>query len=270
MKFQTIESLSDKRAEIFAQLTESQLRNRIEPEQGIFIAESPKVISRALRAGLFPVALLCEEKHIAGDAAEVINEIVRRNPEATLLTGNPKILSELTGYRLTRGVLCAMRRPAPLPISTLLEGASRVAVLEEISDAVNVGAIIRSAAALGIDAIVLDPQSCDPLNRRVVRVSMGNIFSIKWGVVENPVNVLQEAGFKCAAMALRHDTISLDSPLLEDEPKLAIVLGNEGEGLKTSTISACDYTIKIPMREGVDSLNVAAAAAIAFWQLRKI
>lgn len=269
MNFRKIESLSDPDAEIFAQLTENQLRNRVEADQGIFIAESPKVIARALRASIFPLALLCERKHITGDASGVIAGIVKANPHAALLTGESEVLKELTGYRLTRGVLCAMRRPALPTLSALLDGAARVAVLEEISDAVNVGGIIRSAAALEIDALLLDTKSCDPLNRRAVRVSMGNIFSLRWGVAQNPVRELREHGFKCAAMALRQDTISLDSPLLKDESRLAIVLGNEGSGLRESTIAECDYTVKIPMKEGVDSLNVAAAAAIAFWQLAK-
>lgn len=267
MIIHNIESLAHPGVEVYSSLTDTRMRDCSEKERGIFIAESPKVIKRALAAGIKPISLLCERKHIEGDAAEVISIIDSIDPSLPLFTGERGVLQNLTGYKLTRGVLCAMVRPEPIDASELLSGARRVAVLEEISDAVNIGAIIRSAAALDIDAVIIDSGSCHPLNRRAVRVSMGNVFLIPWLVCDNPVSLLHEHGFKCAALALRDDNVSVGDPVLREEPRLAIVLGNEGDGLRRETIERCDYCVKIPMRPGVDSLNVAAAAAVAFWQL---
>ena len=258
--------------DLFCRLTEAQLRNRLEPEKGVFIAESPTVIGLALDAGCEPLALLTERKFIEGKAAEVID----RCGGVPIYTGEREVLAGLTGYELTRGVLCAMRRPAPRDFREIAAGARRVAVLENVVDSTNVGAIIRSAAALGIDAVLLTPSCCDPLNRRAVRVSMGTVFQIPWAYIgEDParwpnpgLTWLRELGFKTAAMALREDSISIDDAGLAAEPKLAIVLGTEGTGLTRRTIADCDYTVRIPMQHVVDSLNVAAASAVAFWELR--
>ena len=258
--------------DLFCRLTEAQLRNRLEPEKGVFIAESPTVIGLALDAGCEPLALLTERKFIEGKAAEVID----RCGGVPIYTGEREVLAGLTGYELTRGVLCAMRRPAPRDFREIAAGARRVAVLENVVDSTNVGAIIRSAAALGIDAVLLTPSCCDPLNRRAVRVSMGTVFQIPWAYIgEDParwpnpgLTWLRELGFKTAAMALREDSVSIDDAGLAAEPKLAIVLGTEGTGLTSRTIADCDYTVRIPMQHGVDSLNVAAASAVAFWELR--
>ena len=258
--------------DLFCRLTEAQLRNRLEPEKGVFIAESPTVIGLALDAGCEPLALLTERKFIEGKAAEVID----RCGGVPIYTGEREVLAGLTGYELTRGVLCAMRRPAPRDFREIAAGARRVAVLENVVDSTNVGAIIRSAAALGIDAVLLTPSCCDPLNRRAVRVSMGTVFQIPWAYIgEDPawwpnpgLTWLRELGFKTAAMALREDSVSIDDAGLAAEPKLAIVLGTEGTGLTRCTIADCDYTVRIPMQHGVDSLNVAAASAVAFWELR--
>lgn len=256
----------------FARLTEAQLRNRLEPEKGIFIAESPKVITRALDAGYEPVSLLMERKHIEGDA----RDILARCGDIPVYTADRALLAELTGYELTRGVLCAMRRPRLLSVEELCANARRVAVLEGIVDTTNAGAIFRSAAALNMDAVLLTPTCCDPLNRRAVRVSMGTVFQVPWTRIgEEPsqwpqpgVERLQKLGFKTVAMALTDNSVSIDDPALMAEDKLAIVLGTEGDGLADSTIAACDYTVRIPMSHQVDSLNVAAASAVAFWQLR--
>ena len=258
--------------DLFCRLTEAQLRNRLEPEKGVFIAESPTVIGLALDAGCEPLALLTERKFIEGKAAGIID----RCGGVPIYTGEREVLAGLTGYELTRGVLCAMRRPAPRDFREIAAGARRVAVLENVVDSTNVGAIIRSAAALGIDAVLLTPSCCDPLNRRAVRVSMGTVFQIPWAYIgEDPVlwphpglAWLRELGFKTAAMALREDSVSIDDAGLAAEPKLAIVLGTEGTGLTSRTIADCDYTVRIPMQHGVDSLNVAAASAVAFWDLR--
>ena len=267
-----IRDLSAPELEPFARLTEAQLRNRREPEKGIFIAESPKVIARALDAGYAPVSLLMEEKHIEGDAREVI----ARCGNCPVYTAPREILEQLTGYRLTRGVLCAMgRRPLPT-VEELCQNARRVAVLEGIVDTTNVGAIFRSAAALEVDAVLLTPTCCDPLNRRAVRVSMGTVFQVPWTRIgdspadwpEKGLERLKALGFRTAAMALSDDSVSIDDPDLVREEKLAIILGTEGDGLAATTIAGCDYTARIPMRAGVDSLNVAAASAIAFWTLR--
>lgn len=258
--------------DLFCRLTEAQLRNRLEPEKGIFIAESPTVIGLALDAGCEPLALLTERKFIEGKAAGIID----RCGGVPIYTGEREVLAGLTGYELTRGVLCALRRPAPRDFREIAAGARRVAVLENVVDSTNVGAIIRSAAALGIDAVLLTPSCCDPLNRRAVRVSMGTVFQIPWAYIgEDPdrwpnpgLTWLRELGFKTAAMALREDSVSIDDAGLTAEPKLAIVLGTEGTGLTRRTIADCDYTVRIPMQHGVDSLNVAAASAVAFWELR--
>lgn len=261
-----IDSLSVAGVEVFASLTEAQLRNRLEPGKGVFIAESPKVIKVAIEAGYEPLAMLCERRHVAGDAAELIAMCGHDMP---VYVGDRELLASLTGYVLTRGVLCAMRRPPHKPLSEVVAGASRVAVIDGVVDTTNIGAIFRSAAALGIDAVVLTRSSCDPLNRRAVRVSMGSVFLVPWtwlGDNETPSD-LRPLGFKTVAMALRNDSVALDDPALAAEPKLAIVLGTEGDGLADNVISGADYTVKIPMFHGVDSLNVAAASAVAFWEL---
>ena len=267
-----ITDLSRPELDVYLRLTEAQLRCRLEPEKGIFIAESPTVIGLALENGCQPLSLLMERRFIEGKASEII----RRCGEIPVYTGERELLAGLTGYELTRGVLCAMRRPQPARFEALCTGARRVAVLESIVDATNVGAIIRSAAALGIDAVLLTPNCCDPLNRRAVRVSMGTVFQIPWAYIgqnagEWPhpgIDRLREMGFRTAAMALREDAAPIDDPRLAAEEKLAIVLGTEGTGLARTTIADCDYTVRIPMQHGVDSLNVAAASAVAFWQLR--
>ena len=257
----------------YARLTQHQLRNRLEPEKGIFIAESPKVIDRALDAGYKPVSLLMERKQITGPAAGILS----RCGDAPVYTADREMLAELTGFELTRGVLCAFRRPAPRPVEELCKNARRVAVLEGIVDSTNVGAIFRSAAALNMDAVLINPSCCDPLCRRAVRVSMGTVFQVPWGQLgetpadwpEKGMDILHSLGFKTAAMALSDRSVSIDDEQLAKEPKLAIVLGTEGDGLAADTIASCDYTVKIPMSHGVDSLNVAAASAVAFWQLGK-
>lgn len=257
----------------YARLTQNQLRNRLELEKGIFIAESPKVIDRALDAGYKPVSLLMERKQITGPAAGILS----RCGDAPVYTADREMLAELTGFELTRGVLCAFRRPAPRPVEELCKNARRVAVLEGIVDSTNVGAIFRSAAALNMDAVLINPSCCDPLCRRAVRVSMGTVFQVPWGQLgetpadwpEKGMDILHSLGFKTAAMALSDRTVSIDDEQLAKEPKLAIVLGTEGDGLAADTIASCDYTVRIPMSHGVDSLNVAAASAVAFWQLGK-
>ena len=257
----------------YARLTQNQLRNRLEPEKGIFIAESPKVIDRALDAGYEPVSLLMERRQITGPAAGILS----RCGDAPVYTADRELLAALTGFELTRGVLCAFRRPAPRPVEELCRDARRVAVLEGIVDSTHVGAIFRSAAALNMDAVLINPSCCDPLCRRAVRVSMGTVFQVPWGQLgdspadwpEKGMDVLHALGFKTAAMALSDRSVSIDDEQLAREPKLAIVLGTEGDGLAASTIASCDYTVKIPMSHGVDSLNVAAASAVAFWQLGK-
>lgn len=256
----------------FARLTEAQLRNRLEPEKGIFIAESPKVITRALKAGYEPLALLTERKHLGGQAKELVASL----GDVPVYTADDDLLENLTGYALTRGVLCAMRR-RPLPtVEELCRDAKRIAVLESIVDATNVGAIFRSAAALGIDAVLVTPTCCDPLYRRAARVSMGTVFQVPWTRIgetaadwpEQGMERLRAMGFQTAAMALSDDSVSVEHPALQQAEKLAIVLGTEGDGLCADTIADCDYVVRIPMREGVDSLNVAAASAVAFWELR--
>lgn len=259
-----IDSLSHPGTEVFSTLTEAQLRNNIEPEKGIFIAESPKVINVALNAGYQPVSLLCERKHIDGDAADIIS----RCGDIPVYTGTRDLLAQLTGYTLTRGVLCAMRRPAPLSMEEVCRDARRIVVINGVVDTTNIGAIFRSAAALGIDAVLLTRNSCDPLNRRAVRVSMGSVFLVPWTWMDGTLTDLNQLGFRTAAMALTENSVSIDHPSLTAEPKLAIVMGTEGDGLPKETIAEADYVVRIPMSHAVDSLNVAAAAAVAFWELR--
>lgn len=249
---------------MFGTLTEAQLRNRLEPDKGVFIAESPKVIKVALDAGYEPLALLCERKHINGDAADIIS----RCGDIPVYTSDRELLARLTGYVLTRGVLCAMRRPVSRSMEEVCRGARRIVVIDGVVDTTNIGAIFRSAAALDIDAVLLTRNSCDPLNRRAVRVSMGSVFLVPWTWLDGSLATLGELGFRTAAMALTDRSVSIDDPVLAAEPKLAIVMGTEGDGLPHETITEADYVVRIPMSHGVDSLNVAAAAAVAFWQLR--
>ena len=251
--------------DVYARLTEAQLLNRFEPKKGMFIAESPKVIMRALDAGCQPVSLLVERSHINAEAAEAI----ARCGDVAVFTASLDILTKLTGFQLTRGMLCAMRRPQLPSVEQVLEGTTRIAVLEDIQNPTNVGAIFRSAAALGMDAVLLTPACSNPLYRRSCRVSMGTVFQIPWTYLEEGwTEKLRAMGYKTAAMALRDDSYSIDAPELRAEEKLAVVLGSEGDGLADGTIATCDYTVKIPMFHGVDSLNVAAASAVAFWELR--
>ena len=261
-----INSLEHPGVEVYGTLTEAQLRNRLEPDKGIFIAESPKVIHVALDAGYEPLSLLCERRHISGDAAGIIE----RCGDIPVYTGEREVLAALTGYTLTRGVLCAMRRPTPPSVADICRDASRIVVIDGVTDTTNIGAIFRSAAALGFDAVLLTPSACDPLNRRAVRVSMGSVFLVPWTWIEPPVTPhLNELGFQTAAMALSDDSITLDDPILKQEPRLALIMGTEGDGLAHDVISAANHVVRIPMQHGVDSLNVAAAAAVAFWELRK-
>lgn len=266
-----ITDFSTPELDIYARMTEGQLLNRHEPEKGLFIAESPKVVERALDAGCRPVSLLLERKHIEGEARDVI----ARCGDIPIYTADFDVLTQLTGFQLTRGVLCAMHRP-PLPSpEEVCVGARRIAVLENIMNPTNVGAIFRSAAALGMDAVLLTPDCSNPLYRRAIRVSMGTVFQIPWTFLGDEncpwpsrgMQLLKSMGFRTAAMALKDDSVSIDDPRLMSEEKLAIVLGSEGDGLTAATIADCDYTVRIPMSHGVDSLNVAAASAVAFWQL---
>ncbi|MCI9608308.1 MAG: RNA methyltransferase [Muribaculaceae bacterium] len=258
-----IERLDHPGVEVFASMTEPQLRG-CGDGGGLFIAESPKVIEVALRAGYRAVSMLCERKHIAGDAAGIISNC----GDMPVYTGERELLRQLTGYTLTRGVLCAMeRRPMPT-VESLCKSGRRIAVIDEVSDTTNIGAIFRSAAALGIDAVLLTRRSCDPLNRRSIRVSMGSVFLVPWTWLDEGIESLGKYGLKTAAMALSDNSVSIDDEALCAEPRLAIVLGSEGYGLSREVIEASDYVVKIPMAHGVDSLNVAAASAVAFWQLR--
>ena len=264
-----ITDFSDPSLDVYARLTEAQLLNRFEPAKGMFIAESPKVICRALDGGCEPVSLLMERKDIDGSA----REIIARCPEIPVFTADEEVLCNLTGYHLTRGVLCAMRRPKLPAMEEICREASRVVILENVQNPTNVGAIFRSAAALGMDAVLLTPGCSNPLYRRSARVSMGTVFQIPWAYTgEWPgegMKQLKNLGFKTAALALSDNSVSIDDPKLMEEEKLALLLGSEGDGLTDITIAHCDYTVKIPMYHGVDSLNVAAASAVAFWQLRK-
>ena len=259
-----ITSLKQPGIEVFSTLTEAQLRMELEPERGLFIAESPKVIRVALDAGWEPTALLCEHKHITGDARDIIERV----GDIPVYTGSRELLAQLTGYTLTRGVLCAMRRKQMPTVEEVVKEARRVVVIEAVTDTTNIGAIFRSAAALGIDAVLLTKDTCDPLNRRAVRVSMGTVFLVPWTWIDCPTPTLHQYGFRTAAMALTDKSIALDDARLKDEPKLAVIMGTEGDGLPEKTISEADYVVRIPMAHGVDSLNVAAAAAVAFWELR--
>lgn len=257
-------SLTQDGAELYGSLTEAQLRNRLNPSEGLFIAESPKVINVALDAGYEPVSLLCERRHITGDAASII----ARCPGIKVLTGSRELLAKLTGYTLTRGVLCAMRRPQLPTVEEVCRNARRLVVIDSVTDTTNIGAIFRSAAALGIDGVLLTSTSCDPLNRRAVRVSMGSVFLLPWTWIDAPLSTLRDHGFRTAAMALTHRSVSIDDPALMAEPRLAIIMGTEGDGLLPEVIADADYVVRIPMHHTVDSLNVAAASAVAFWQLR--
>ena len=251
--------------DVYARLTEAQLMNRFDPNNAMFIAESPKVIARALDAGYIPVSILVERTRMTGESLDVINMC----GNIPVYTAGMDVLTQLTGYRLTRGLLCAMRRKKLPAADQVLEGTRRVAVLEEVMNPTNIGAIFRSAAALGMDAVLLTPGCSDPLYRRSARVSMGTVFQVPWTFLpENWQQLLHDHGYKTAAMALSDDSVSVDDPCLEKVDKLAVVLGTEGDGLADSTVSSCDFTVKIPMYHGVDSLNVAAASAVAFWQLR--
>ena len=267
-----ITDISAPELDVYARLTETQLRNRLEPEKGIFIAESPKVIRRALDAGCKPLSLLMERRHIDGQGAEII----ARCGDIPLYTAERGVLESLTGYTMTRGILCAMSRPKLPALEEVLRDAKRVAILEGIVDSTNIGAIFRSAAAMHIDVVLLTPTCCDPLCRRAVRVSMGTVFQIPWTRIGETkdqwpspgLQWLNDLGFKTAAMALSEDAVTIEDPNLMAEEKLAIILGTEGDGLSDQTIAQCDYTVCIPMSHDVDSLNVAAASAVAFWQLR--
>ena len=259
--------------DVYARLSEGQLLNRAEPEKGMFIAESPRVIERALDAGCVPVSFLSEDRHIEKEA----KEILERCGEIPAYVASFDVLTQLTGYKLTRGMLCAMYRPRLRTPEEVCQGARRIAVLESVVNPTNVGAIFRSAAALNMDGILLTSDCSDPLYRRSLRVSMGTAFQIPWTYFDKQITwpmegqaFLKEQGFQTVAMALRDDTVNIDDPGLHKEEKLAIVLGTEGEGLASQTIASCDYTVKIPMSHGVDSLNVAAASAVAFWELGKI
>lgn len=260
--------------DVYARLTEAQLLNRDRPQDGLFIAESPKVVRRALDAGYEPVSILTEDRHINGEAREVLE----RCPDIPVYTASFEVLTQLTGYKLTRGLLCAMRR-RPLPrVEELCRGARRVAVLENVMNPTNVGAIIRSAAALNMDAVLLTPGCSNPLYRRAARVSMGTVFQIPWTFLgeeeagawpREGMDYLKSLGFSTASMALHDESVDIDDPVLRQEEKLALILGTEGEGLQEETIAASDHTIKIPMSHGVDSLNVAAASAVAFWEISR-
>ena len=267
-----ITDFSDPRLDVYARLTEAQLLNRFEPAKGMFIAESPKVIDRALNAGCKPVSLLMERKDIDGSA----KEIIERCGDIPVFTADRDVLCQLTGYQLTRGVLCAMLRPKLPRVEEVVKNARRIVILENVQNPTNVGAIFRSAAALGMDAILLTPGCSNPLYRRSARVSMGTVFQIPWTFIgeetsdwpERGMETLRALGFKTAAMALSDHSVAIDDPALAREEKLAIILGSEGDGLTDTTIADCDFTVKIPMYHGVDSLNVAAASAVAFWELR--
>lgn len=256
--------------DVYARLREVQLLNRQDPEQGIFIAESPRVIERALDAGCVPLSFLVEKKHLEQEA----RTLMERCPESPFYTAEFDVLTQITGYKLTRGMLCAMRRPKPLSVEEVCAGTHRIAILENVVNPTNVGAIFRSAAALNMDAVLLTPDCSDPLYRRSIRVSMGTVFQIPWTYFpedaswpEEGMKLLKESGFKTVSMALRNNSVEINDPVLHAEERLAVILGTEGEGLASTTIADSDYTVKIPMSHGVDSLNVAAASAVAFWEL---
>ena len=268
-----INDFSDPALDVYVRLTGAQLRNRLEPSKGIFIAESPTVIEVAINSGCEPISILTEERLINGAVAGIIEKC----GDIPVFTADRELLTKMTGFELTRGALCAMRRPALKSVEELVRDARRIAVLEEVADSTNIGALFRSAAALGIDAVLITPTCCDPLCRRAVRVSMGTIFQVPWTRIgDEPsdwpilgIERLRKLGFKTVAMALTDKSVSIDDPRLREEEKLAIILGTEGDGLSQSTIASCDYTVRIPMKHNVDSLNVAAAGAVAFWELTK-
>ena len=261
-----INDFSAPELDIYARLTENQLLSRADPENALFIAESPVVIERALDAGCVPVSMLMETKHVDGKG----RELIERCGDIPVFAASLEVLTELTGFHLTRGMLCAMRRPKLPEAAELCRGASRIAVLENVMNPTNIGAIFRSAAALGMDAVLLTSAGSDPLYRRAIRVSMGTVFQVPWTYLPDGwQNFLHGLGFRTAAMALRDDSLSIADPRLTAEEKLAVVLGTEGDGLANDTIEQCDYTVRIPMSHGVDSLNVAAASAVAFYQLGK-
>ena len=266
MRITEISDLTNPRIEIYTSLNDVQLRQSIESDSGVFIAESPKVIRVALDSGYEPISLLCEKKHITGDAADIVARI---NDNVEIFTGSRELLSRLTGYTLTRGVLCAMKRKQLPPVKEIAEKSKLLAVIDGVCDTTNIGSIFRAAAALGVDGIALTKGSCDPLNRRSIRVSMGTVFKIDWTWLEEPISSLKKYGFKTLALALKQDSIALDNPKLKLENKLAIILGTEGDGLCQDVINDADYSVIIPMFNNVDSLNVASAAAIAFWELKK-
>lgn len=261
-----ITDIDDPRVQVFSRLTEAQLRNRLDPSRGVFIAESPKVIRVALDAGYRPLSLLCEEKHIVGDAKDIVARL--QEQQVDIYTGSRELLAGLTGYTLTRGVLCAMHRPTESTLEQVIANAHRVVVIDGVVDATNIGAIFRSAAALGMDAVLVTRSSCDPWNRRAIRVSMGSVFLVPWAWLDD-YSQLRNLGFATCAMALEDRSIGIDDPILHAQDRLAIIMGTEGEGLPNETIKSADYVVKIPMAHGVDSLNVAAAASVAFWELRK-
>ncbi len=274
-KITKITDFSDGRLDVYVRLTGAQLRNRLEPEKGIFIAESPTVIEVAMDNGCKPISLLTDEKLLGGAVEGIIERLATLPYDVPIFTAPTEVLTKMTGFELTRGALAAMQRPAPKTVEELCQGAKRIAVLEEIADSTNIGAIFRSASALGIDAVLITPTCCDPLCRRAVRVSMGTVFTVPWGKIgetkadwpKKGMELLHSLGFKTVAMALTDDSVSIDDKTLRSEEKLAIILGTEGDGLANQTIASCDYTAKIPMSHGVDSLNVAAAGAVAFWVL---
>ena len=277
LSYTKITDFSSPALDIFVRLTGAQLRNKLEPEKGIFIAESPTVIEVALNSGCIPVALLTDERLLSGSVLCIAERCRVIDPEIPIYAAEREVLSSLTGFELTRGALCAMKRPALPSVESLCRDARRVAVLEEVADSTNIGALFRSAAALGIDAVLVTPTCCDPLCRRAVRVSLGTVLQVPFTRIgdtpqdwpEKGISLLRSLGFKTAAMALSDNSVSIEDERLLSEPRLAIILGTEGDGLKKTTIASCDYTVKIPMSHGVDSLNVAAAGAVAFWQLTR-
>ena len=259
--------------DVYVRLTGAELRNKLEPEKGIFIAESPTVIEVALNSGCEAISLLTDERLLGG----AVDKIIERLGDIPIYTAERDVLTKMTGFELTRGALCAMKRPVMLSVEELINGKRRIVVLEGVTDSTNIGALFRSAAALGIDAVLVTPTCCDPLCRRAVRVSMGTIFQVPWTKIgeskedwpHEGLKILNELGFKTVAMALTDKSVSIDDDALAKEEHLAIILGTEGDGLAKSTIANCDYTARIPMKHGVDSLNVAAAGAVAFWQLTR-
>lgn len=260
-----ITSLSHPGVELFSSLTEAQLCDKRLVAEELFIAESGKVINVALDAGYEPFALICEERNLDGIAAQVVERV----GDIPIYVGSHELLKDLTGFPMTRCVMCAMRRPKLPPVGDVLRDAHRIVVIDSVTNTTNIGAIFRSAVALGVDAVLLTRTTCNPLNRRAVRVSMGTVFQAPWTWLDGPVSDLHEYGFKTAAMALTSESISLDNPVLKTADRLALIMGTEGDGLSQETISEADYVVRIPMKNNVDSLNVAAAAAVAFWELRK-